>query len=81
MTNNTEVITIINKLGHGVSYSTLMELQTENAYSILDQQTERGYVIPLSCQTQAYSIFVADNIDRKEETLSGKFLLKFKTLI
>ena len=64
---------MINKLGHGVCYSTLMEIQTENAYSILSQQTVEGYILPLDCKREAFSIFVADNIDRKEETVSGKY--------
>ena len=38
LTNNTELINILNKLGHGVSYSVLMELQIENAYKIYEKQ-------------------------------------------
>ena len=32
LTNNTELINVLNRLGHSVSYSTLMESQTENAF-------------------------------------------------
>ena len=38
LTNNTELKSITNKLGHGVCYSILQELATENAYRISNQQ-------------------------------------------
>ena len=53
-----------------------MESQTENALLILDHQLRSGCVIPEECQAESFTIFVADNIDRNEETLSGKSLLK-----
>ena len=69
--NNTELINTIHRLGHGVSYYILTEMHTENAYSIQDHQQE-DVILPLDCQKKAFTIYVADNIDRKEETLSGK---------
>ena len=66
-TNNTELINILNRLGYGVSYSLLMEAQTENAFQILDEQVS-GCIIPKECQADTFSIYVADNIDRNEET-------------
>lgn len=71
LTNDTELITALNRLGHGISYTTLMEIQTENAYMIVDQQIQSGCVLPINCLKEVFSIYVADNIDRKEETLSG----------
>ena len=40
LTNNIEMINIINRLGHGVSHSILSEMHTENAFRIQDQQLE-----------------------------------------
>ena len=74
--NNTELINVLNRLGHSISYSTLMESQTENAFQILDYQLRSGCIIPEECQADSFTIFVADNIDRNEETLSGKSLFK-----
>ena len=71
LTNNTEIVNVVNRLGHGVSYTLLMESQTENAYKIHELQTESGYILPIDCQKEAFTIYVADNIDRNEETLSG----------
>ena len=71
LTNNTEVINILNRLGHGISDTVLMETQTENAYQILEQQMTSQCIIPKHSKKEAFTIFVADNIDRNEETLSG----------
>ena len=71
LTNNVEIITILNRLGHGVSYSTLSEMLTENAYKIADQQAFADVILPETLAKVLFAIYVADNIDRNEETLSG----------
>ena len=48
-----------------------MEKQTENAYQLIGQQLCIGCVIPKERVPDSFTIFVADNIDRQEETLSG----------
>ena len=78
LTNNTEIINMVNRLGHGISYTLLMEIQTENAYMIVDQQMQSGCLLPINCQKEVFTIYVADNIDRKEETLSGKYWFDFR---
>ena len=70
LTDNTEIINTLNKLGHGVSYSILSEMHTENAYIIQDQQ-QADFILPLKCLKENFTLYVAENIDRKEETLSG----------
>ena len=72
LTNNTEIINIVPRLGHNVSYSILNEMQTENAYIVHDQQESDDVILPLTSQKETFTIYVADNIERKEETLSGK---------
>ena len=69
--DNTELIHILNRFGHGISYTLLMEEQTENAYQLIEQQLCTGCVIPKESVPDSFTIFVADNIDRQEETLSG----------
>ena len=76
LTNKSELINVLNRLGHSVSYSTLLESQTENAFRILDHQLRSGCIIPEECQAESFTIFVAGNIDQNEETLSGKSLLE-----
>ena len=71
LTNNTELINILNKLGHGVFYSLLMEIQIQEAYRISEQELNEEMIIPEHCLTEQFTIFVADNIDLQEETLSG----------
>ena len=72
LTNNSEMINIVHRLGHSVSYSILNEMHTENAYIVHDQQENDDVILPLTSQKETFTIYVADNIDRKEETLSGK---------
>ena len=68
LTDNTEIINTLNKLGHGVSYSILSEMHLENAYTIQDQQKADVNFL-LNCLKESFTVYVADNIDRKEETL------------
>ena len=70
LTDNTEIINTLNKLGHGVSYSILSEMHLENAYTIQDQQKADVNFL-LNCLKESFTVYVADNIDRKEETLWG----------
>ena len=52
-TNCTELIDIACILGHGVSYSLISELNTENAYLIIDQQ-DQGTVVPHGVSHSSY---------------------------
>ena len=41
LTNNTEIINMTsNRLGHGICYSLLEKIETENAYKVIDEQTD-----------------------------------------
>ena len=43
--NSTELINMVNRLGNGICYSLLEEMETENAYKVIDQQTD-GTIVP-----------------------------------
>ena len=43
--NSTELIKMVNRLGNGICYSLLEEMETENAYKVIDQQTD-GTIVP-----------------------------------
>ena len=49
-----------------------MEAETGNVYKTYEQQLNNDCIIPKKCKKGTLTIFVADNIDRNEETLSGK---------
>ena len=70
LTNCTELITVTNRLGHGISYTLLEEMGTENAYKVIGKQ-QSGIIVPEQCQKEVLTVCAADNIDRQEETLSG----------
>ena len=68
---NKELITIVSHLGHGVSYTKLLEISTEVAYSKIEKQADNLLCLPEGCQKNMFSIIVEDNIDRNEQTLTG----------
>ena len=61
-TNNTKPIKITNRLGYGVKYDLLEELETENAYRVIGLQ-ENGLVLPERWLGNTFLMLVADNID------------------
>ena len=36
-----------------------------------NDQQQAEVILPLNCLKESFTVYVADNIDRKEETLSG----------
>ena len=71
LTNNTELVTTVSRLGHGVSYTKLSEIITEVAYSRINKN-DGTVCLPEKCTKGSFTILVEDNIDRNEETLTGE---------
>ena len=73
--NNTEIIKLINRLGHGTSYSLIEEIETEYALKLISEQNHNRVIVPPEFQDEHTNSFVAlmvaDNIDNLENTLSG----------
>ncbi|KAG0710546.1 hypothetical protein GWK47_022606 [Chionoecetes opilio] len=72
LTGNTEVIRILNKFGHGVSYDQLEENDTALCLQKLAMGFNQRAVLPLSIKPHVFTNLAWDNIDRLEETLTGK---------
>ena len=70
MTSSRKIVDILNRLGHSVSYNITEELETELAYSSLedDKLTHAGRSMSSTLCTGV----VFDKFDRYVETLSGK---------
>ena len=68
LTGNVEIIKMLNRLGHGISYSQLSEIETALCLSKINENNSNipSSIIPCIPIHLAY-----DNIDRLEETLSG----------
>ena len=71
LTGNVELIRILNRLGHGISYSQLAEIDTALCLNKLSR-FEDTVPIPECIQPHVPTTLGWDNIDRLEETLSGK---------
>ena len=72
LTNNVELIRTMSKLGHGISYDVTQSLLTEVAYLKVDSTDGEKVPLPDSTEEETFAMLVEDNIDRLEETLSGK---------
>ena len=68
LTGNVELLKILNRLGHGVSYSKVAEIEVALASQKL---SEAETIVPSAIQRNIPATLVFDNIDRLEETLSG----------
>ena len=71
LTGSKEVITLLNRYGHGISYDQVLEIETRLAESYLETQ-EHGVILPKVVSPNVFSTFCWDNIDLLEETLSGR---------
>ena len=70
LTGSSQVVTMLNELGHGISYSKLRELETPMAVRQAQRQ-ENGCILPSNINQGIFSIFSFDNNNLLEETLSG----------
>lgn len=71
LTGLKEVITLLNRYGHGISYDQVLEIETALAESHIEAQ-EHGVILPKVICANVFSTFCWDNIDLLEETLSGR---------
>ena len=71
LTGSKEVITLLNRYGHGMSYDQVLEMETRLAENLFEEQ-EHGVILPKVVSPNVFSIFCWDNIDLLEETLSGR---------
>jgi hypothetical protein len=72
LTGNIEIIQTLNKFGHGMSYSQLEENDTALCLQKLATGLNQKVVLPASIKPHVFTNLAWDNIDRLEETLTGK---------
>ena len=72
ISGNVELIQILNRLGHGISYSQLEEVDTALCLQKLAMTPEDGVPLPSNIvHPGTDTVFAFDNIIRLEGTLSG----------
>ena len=71
LTGNVELIKMLNRFGHGISYSKLEEIETALCLQEIENVNEMGVAPPLNVYPRVPTTLAFDNIDRLEETLSG----------
>ena len=72
LSGNVELIRILNRLGHGCSYSHLEENDTALCIKKLSNVDEGAPLLPLGTHPLIPTVLAYDNIDALEETLSGE---------
>lgn len=72
LTGNVEIIKTLNNLGHGVSYSQLEENDTALCLQKLAASNNQKVALPASVKPYIFTNLAWDNIDRLEETLTGR---------
>ena len=70
LTNNVELVSILNRYGPGISYSQLEEINT--ALCMQKMATTSEIPLPANIQPHVSTTLAWDNIDRLEQTLSGE---------
>ena len=71
LTNNVELIQILNRCGHGIAYSQLEEIKTALCLQKLAATSRSEVPLPDNIRPFISTTLAWDNIDRLEETLSG----------
>ena len=71
MTGNVELIKTLNRLGHGCSYTKLLEIDTALCMGKMQNEDENQPALPSWTHPHIPTVLAFDNIDRQEETLSG----------
>jgi hypothetical protein len=71
LTGNVQLISILNRLGHGCSYSKMLEIDTALCMEKLNIVSEGEIPLPTTIHVNIPTVLAYDNIDRTEETLSG----------
>ena len=71
LTSNVEVIKIMNRLGHGCSYTALEEIDTALCIDKVASVDSDGVPLPKSVHPPVPTVLAFDNIDKLEESLSG----------
>ena len=71
MTGSKNAVTLLNRFGHGISYTELEEVQTAMAKCHLDRATDGEAFFPSNINPSLRVSLCFDNNDINEETLSG----------
>ena len=70
LTSSKEIITLLNRYGHGISYYQVLDMEMRLAENLLEGK-EHDVILQKVVSPNAFSIFRWDNTDLLEETLSG----------
>ncbi|MEW8548445.1 MAG: hypothetical protein AB2693_33500, partial [Candidatus Thiodiazotropha sp.] len=80
MTGSKELIRILNRFGHCISYADLIKLDKGFVEQNLSDFDENDTTVPSNILPGIFVQAAADNLDFNEETLDGKKILRMQQL-
>lgn len=81
MTRSKLLITILNRMGHCVSYDNVQVMDTSLAKEIIAKSDLFGVVVPSNIRPGIFVQVAGDNNDMNEETLDGKLTTHATTMV
>ena len=81
ITGSKDVITILNRFGHCVSYEEVIRFDTMCANKQLHDSEHNGVIVPSNILSGSFIQAAADNLDFHEDTLDGKHTTHATTLV
>ena len=71
LTRSEQLVSVLNRFGHGYSPSKMLEYETAIAEKCLQGESEEGLFVPSNIDVERPAVFCRDNNDLREETLTG----------
>ena len=81
ITGSKQIVTLLNRMGHCISYDDVEVVDTSLAQEIITKSEESGVVIPSNISPGVFVQCAGDNNDVNEETLDGKETTHATTLV
>ena len=81
LTTSKLLITLLNRMGHCLSYDEIQSVDTSLAMEVVAKSEEYGTVIPSNISPMSFIQLAADNNDFNEETLDGKNTTHATTMV
>ena len=81
LTGSKEIIKLLNRLGHSISYDEVVKLEKSFVEQTLSDQGDNNLAIPTNISPGTFVQAAADNLDFNEQTLEGKNTTHVTTLV
>ena len=81
LTGSKQIIILLNRMGHCISYGEMTSVDVSLATEVLAQSEEYDTVLPSNISPQSFIQMGPDNDDFNEETIDGKNTTHVTTMV